>query len=67
MKYRNWTFTLFKNENYKWNTKFDEYKDLIRFLVVQQEMCPKTKKNHWQGYNSILQPNGYEKDKSSTK
>ncbi len=45
---RNWCFTDF--ELLEWSKLFDEYKDIIRYLCVGEEVCPKTKKKHIQGW-----------------
>lgn len=48
-KGRKWCFTAFK-EDMDWVKIYTDYKDIIRYLIVQKEVCPKTKKPHWQGY-----------------
>jgi uncharacterized protein involved in high-affinity Fe2+ transport len=45
---RNWCFTSF--ENIDWEKLFDNYKDIIRYLCVGDEICPKTGKKHKQGW-----------------
>lgn len=48
-KGRKWCFTAFKKE-IDFAKIYKEYKDIIRYLVVQSEICPKSQKFHWQGY-----------------
>lgn len=42
-KYRNWCFTAY-SDSVEYDTKG------IQFMVYQREVCPETKKEHWQGY-----------------
>lgn len=42
-------FTLFV-ENVDWEKIYSENTDRIRYLVCQGELCPTTKRFHWQGY-----------------
>lgn len=48
-KARKWCFTSFKKD-INFTHIWEENKDIIRYLVVQGEVSPKTKKFHWQGY-----------------
>lgn len=43
-RYRSWMFTIFGDLNDNWD------KELITYLVGQYEICPTTKKKHFQGY-----------------
>lgn len=52
---RKWVFTSFKID-INWGDIFSEYSDIIRFLIVGKETCPKTKKMHWQGYFQFYEP-----------
>lgn len=48
---RNYCFTDFKNINFDFYEKiYNEYKDIIRYICVGIEICPKTKKQHIQGW-----------------
>lgn len=52
---RNWCFTDFKNitlEFYK--NIFDEHTDIIRYICIGIEICPKTKKVHIQGWIQLI-------------
>jgi len=44
--YRNWCFTLYNDPDD--GLFFDE--DKIDYVIYQKEICPKTKRDHWQGY-----------------
>ncbi len=48
MQNRNWCFTDF--ELLSWGKIYDEYKDIIRYITWGKEICPKTKKEHNQGF-----------------
>lgn len=48
-KGRKWCFTSFKKD-IKWKEIYEQYKDIIRYVIVQGEITPTTKKFHWQGY-----------------
>ena len=52
---RKWCFTCFKMDT-DFAQIFKEYHDIIRFLIIGQEICPKTKKQHWQGYIQMYDP-----------
>lgn len=45
---RNWCFTDFKLLDF--NKIWNEYRDIIRYICVGEEICPKTKKKHYQGW-----------------
>ncbi len=45
---RNWCFTDFEELDY--NSIYNEYKDIIRYIGWGEEICPKTKKTHYQGW-----------------
>lgn len=45
---RNWCFTDFKLIN--WDEIYNKYSDIIRYLCYGKEICPKTKKVHYQGW-----------------
>lgn len=45
---RNWCFTDF--ELLEWETIYNENKDIIRYICWGEEVCPKTKKKHIQGW-----------------
>lgn len=45
---RNWCFTDFELLDFK--KTYNEYKDIIRYITFGKEICPKTKKTHFQGW-----------------
>lgn len=45
---RNWAFTEFERVDYE--LVYAEYKDIIRYICWGEEVCPKTKKTHYQGW-----------------
>ena len=45
---RNWAFTDFQNLDF--SKIYEEYSDIIRYMCVGKETCPKTKKTHNQGW-----------------
>lgn len=45
---RNWCFTDFKLLKFK--SIYESYKDIIRYICWGKEICPKTKKEHYQGW-----------------
>lgn len=45
---RNWCFTDF--EFLDWNKIYSEYSDIIRYVCWGEEICPKTKRKHLQGW-----------------
>lgn len=47
--YRNWCFTSFREEDHPFDMT-----DRMNFLVFQREVCPETKKGHWQGYVEFI-------------
>lgn len=52
---RKYVFTSFKMEiNY--SEIYENYKDIVRYLVVGKEVCPKTNKEHFQGYVQFFEP-----------
>ncbi len=55
-KDRTYCFTLFCEGTTKCAASAFELKDKIRYLVWQQELCPKTKKEHYQGYLELTTP-----------
>lgn len=51
---RNFCFTDFKQRN--WATTYLNNKDIIRYLCIGSEICPKTKKKHLQGWIQFFNP-----------
>jgi len=51
---RNWCFTDFKNIDFK--TIYSNNTDVIRYICVGKEVCPKTKKEHNQGWVQFTTP-----------
>jgi len=51
-KSRNFCFTDFKMRD--WNQVYSSHKDIIRYLVVGKETCPKTKRVHNQGWIQMV-------------
>ena len=49
---RNWCFTDFELLNFE--QIYEENKDLIRYICVGNEICPKTKKKHKQGWIQFI-------------
>lgn len=48
---RNWCFTDFQNITFEhFNKIYEEYSDIIRYICVGIEICPKTNKTHMQGW-----------------
>lgn len=43
--YRNWVFTSFRAEDHPFDMT-----DRMTYMIFQREICPETKKEHWQGY-----------------
>lgn len=52
---RKWCFTCFKMDT-NWEEIYNLYSDIIRFLIIGREICPKTNKEHWQGYIQMFEP-----------
>jgi len=52
-KGRKWCFTAFKM-NIDWKEIYEDFNDIIRYIIVQKERCPKSKKLHWQGYIQMV-------------
>lgn len=56
MRSRCYQFTAYKNLEFNlYKTIFNEYNDLIRFLVGGYEICPKSKRKHIQGFIQFYQ------------
>ncbi len=49
---RNWTFTDFEKLDLK--SIYEQNKDIIRYLCFGLEICPKTKKEHFQGWIQLV-------------
>lgn len=47
---RHWCFTAFEE------VEIGELPNKVRYLIVQKEQCPETKKIHWQGYIELTDP-----------
>lgn len=47
-KIRKWFFTIWKMD-IDWEELYTDYKDIIRYIVVQKEKAPKTERLHFQG------------------
>lgn len=65
---RNWCFTDFELLDFK--KVYDTYNDIIRYLCFGLELCPKTKKQHYQGWIQFVNPkrlNGVKKILGSKK
>lgn len=54
---RNWCFTIHSD-----NVDLD--KDQVKYAVYQREVCPTTKKEHWQGFFVATAPIRFKKAKS---
>ncbi len=54
LRRRNWCFTDFSLPNLK--SIFDENKDIIRYLAYGEEICPTTKRTHYQGWIQMVNP-----------
>ncbi len=55
-KDRSYCFTLFVEESAKLAAQAFVLTPKIRYLVWQLELCPKTKREHYQGYAELLSP-----------
>lgn len=54
MTSRNWCFTI--HENHKGNPHDLKEWDKVSYVVFQHEVCPETKRVHWQGYVELTTP-----------
>lgn len=52
---RSWCFTSFDME-LEWDLIFSENKKLIKYILVGKEICPSSKKFHYQGYIQLASP-----------
>lgn len=52
---RKWVFTSFMM-SLNWEEIYEDWSDLIRFIIIGTEICPKTKKEHFQGYVQFFEP-----------
>lgn len=50
---REWVFTSYEETFPK------EFDSKVRYVIYQQEICPKTNKKHWQGYAEFVNPITY--------
>lgn len=55
-KARNYCFTIHECPNINWEEVYQEHAQGIKYLVVQREVCPETKRQHWQGYVELKVP-----------
>lgn len=58
---RSWVFTQYNGvevdiDPSKWT---EEIKSRIRYFVYQHEICPETKREHWQGFIQLFTPHRY--------
>ena len=51
---RNWCFTSFEKIHVK--KIYEDQKDIIRYICVGDEICPKTGKKHYQGWLQLVNP-----------
>ncbi len=52
MQQRNWCFTDF--ELLDWNQIYEDFNDIIRYIIWGKERCPKTNKDHYQGFIQFI-------------
>lgn len=53
---RNWCFTSFNLNKKNMSQIYEDNKDIIRYLCAGEEICPKTKKMHLQGWIQFERP-----------
>lgn len=53
---RHWCFTLHGDVDHPPSTEVKDEKKLIRYMVYQPEICPESKRFHWQGYVEFSKP-----------
>lgn len=58
--FRKFVFTCYKMD-VPWKEIYEEYNDIIRFIIVGKEITPTTDKLHWQGYIQFYEPCRYTK------
>lgn len=51
---RGWCLTSYQDEDLK--DLFGANMDDVKYMVYQREICPDTKKEHWQGYVEFIKP-----------
>ena len=59
---RNYCFTSF-NMDINFEKIYEEYSDLIRYMCIGKETCPKTEKKHFQGWVQLYNPKSLLKTK----